>query len=131
MPTVEFIIALEQRMELVPLRRGWWVAFGAPRQTAPAPSTTPQPASTEVLASTPGETTDAPAAGGDERRTLGRQRQRAGTVPPEPGRRDRRQPQPPSPRPMPDPAPAPAPVPEPPGTPDQPPTPRSGRRGRH
>jgi hypothetical protein len=32
MSTVELILALEEEMELVPLcRKGWWVAFGAPR----------------------------------------------------------------------------------------------------
>ncbi|HXY40316.1 MAG TPA: hypothetical protein VEQ10_11625 [Vicinamibacteria bacterium] len=36
MASVEYIVALEQQMELVPLRRGWWVAFGAPRQPAQA-----------------------------------------------------------------------------------------------
>ena len=34
MGSVEFVLALEERMELVPLRRGWWVAFGAPRQVS-------------------------------------------------------------------------------------------------
>jgi hypothetical protein len=30
MGAVDYVIALEQEMELVPLKRGWWVAFGAP-----------------------------------------------------------------------------------------------------
>jgi hypothetical protein len=35
MSTVELILALEEEMELVPLsRKGWWVAFGAPRPRA-------------------------------------------------------------------------------------------------
>jgi len=35
MATVEFMLALEQRMELVPLRRGWWVAQTGARQRVP------------------------------------------------------------------------------------------------
>lgn len=130
MASVEYIVALEQQMELVPLRRGWWVAFGAPRQPAkPAPAL--EPVSPDIPAPA---AADAPEAGGrqaasGERPALGRPRQRAGTVPPsEPRRRDRREPQPPSPRPMPDPAPQP--VPDPPSTPDLPVIPRSGRGGR-
>jgi hypothetical protein len=34
MGAVDYVIALEQEMELVPLKRGWWVAFGAPGLTA-------------------------------------------------------------------------------------------------
>jgi hypothetical protein len=118
MGTVEYVVALEQQMELVPLRRGWWVAFGGPRQ----------PVVAEVREA--GAHTDAgeaePAGKGAEPGELRPQRQRAGTVPPgEPKRRDRREPQPPSPRPMPDPAPSP--IPDPPSTPDLPVTPRSGR----
>ncbi len=128
MASVEYIVALEQEMELVPLRRGWWVAFGAPRQPdKPAPALEPvSPDTTTAAGETEPATRPQP---GDERATLGRPRQRAGTVPPsEPRRRDRREPQPPSPRPMPDPAPVP--VPDPPSTPDLPVTPRSGRGGR-
>ncbi len=128
MASVEYIIALEQQMELVPLRRGWWVAFGAPRQPA-KPAAALEPVSPDgVAASGEAETAGRPQPG-EERPALGRPRQRAGTVPPsEPKRRDRREPQPPSPRPMPDPAPVP--VPEPPAPPDLPVTPRSGRGGR-
>ncbi len=125
MASVEYIVALEQQMELVPLRRGWWVAFGAPRQPAkPAPI---EPVAAET---SPGQADSQDASGRPQppadRSTVGRPRQRAGTVPPsEPKRRNRREPQPPSPRPMPDPAPGP--LPEPPSTPDLPTTPRSGR----
>jgi len=100
MGSVEFVLALEERMELVPLRRGWWVAFGAPRQVSRTEPLSPEPAEA-----------------------------RAGTIPPpEPRRRDRREPQPPAPRPKPDPAPGPVPDPQP--SPDLPVTPRSGRGGR-
>ena len=122
MGTVEYVVALEQQMELVPLRRGWWVAFGGPRQPVAAP------------ARDSGRGTgceDEPEAAGKnaEPGELRPQRQRAGTVPPsEPKRKIRREPQPPTPRPMPDPAPAP--IPEPPSTPDLPVTPRSGRSRR-
>jgi DNA polymerase-3 subunit gamma/tau len=117
MGTVEYVVALEQQMELVPLRRGWWVAFGGPRQPAAAPARNSDAAERDPELdplSPPLEP------------ELRSPRQRAGTVPPsEPKRRSRREPQPPTPRPMPDPAPAP--VPEPPSTPDLPVTPRSGR----
>jgi hypothetical protein len=101
MGAVEYVVALEQQMELVPLKRGWGVAFGGPRPP---------------VAQAAGE----PRVTADER---------AGTVPPtDPKRRRRNEPQPPSPRPMPDPAPSP--VPDPPSTPDLPVTPRDARGGR-
>ena len=120
MTAVELILALEEEMELVPLcRKGWWVAFGAPRPLRPVRVVAGE---REALAA-PVE--DALA---DEARAPARGVQRAGTVPPgDPRRRDRRDPQPPAPRPTPDPAPPP--VPEPPATPDLPPDPRS-QRGR-
>lgn len=116
MGTVEYVVALEQEMELVPLRRGWWVAFGGPRQ----PMATAQRES-----SLNGDMASDGAKAADPLEARS-QRQRAGTVPPtEPRRKDRREPQPPTPRPMPDPAPGP--LPDPPSTPDLPVTPRSGR----
>jgi len=128
MASVEYIVALEQQMELVPLRRGWWVAFGAPRQPATAAPAL-EPVSPDATASPSDSEPAARPQPGDERPRLGRPRQRSGTVPPsEPKRRDRREPQPPSPRPMPDPAPVP--VPDPPSTPDLPVTPRSDRGDR-
>ncbi len=36
MGAVDYVVALEQAMELVPLKRGWWVAFGAPTLRARA-----------------------------------------------------------------------------------------------
>jgi hypothetical protein len=96
MGSVEFVLALEERMELVRVGRGWWVAFGAPRQAAPAQRQVPVVEPAEA---------------------------RGGTIPPpEPRRRERREPQPPTPRPRPDPAPVPVPDPQP--TPDLPDTPR-------
>ena len=94
MASVEYIVALEQQMELVPLPRGWWVAFGAPRQPAkPAPALEPvSPDAAPVSADAP----DARPQAAGERPALGRPRQHAGTAPPsEPRRRDRRDPQPP------------------------------------
>ncbi len=32
MANVELVLALEQRMDLVPLRRGWWVTRGIARR---------------------------------------------------------------------------------------------------
>ena len=119
MGTVEYVVALEQQMELVPLRRGWWVAFGGPRQ----PMVAAARESGRVLDA---EVEPEPAAKAAEPPDARSQRQRSGTVPPsEPKRRDRREPQPPTPRPMPDPAPSP--IPDPPSTPDLPITPRGER----
>jgi hypothetical protein len=63
MATVEFVLVLEQRMELVPLRKGWWVAFGAPRQAVDVPrSAAPsrEASAPQALATTPSP--DRPAA---------------------------------------------------------------------
>jgi len=48
MGAIDYVIALEQEMELVPLKRGWWVAFGAPGRpvttwAAAAPRPQPRP----------------------------------------------------------------------------------------
>ncbi len=53
MGAIDYVIALEQEMELVPLRRGWWVAFGAPglpatRWGAAPPRPRPKPAAAAV-----------------------------------------------------------------------------------
>lgn len=128
MGTVEYVVALEQQMELVPLKRGWWVAFGGPRQPATSPVAAP---AGDMPGTTSGARADAPEPDGSEPSLRGPRsgRTRAGTVPPsEPRRRRQREPQPPSPRPMPDPAPSP--VPDPPSTPDMPISPRASRGGR-
>lgn len=128
MGTVEYVVALEQQMELVQLKRGWWVAFGGPRQPATISASLGTPAGDEpAVQREPDEEFEPlrpePSRGGGRGRA-----QRAGTLPrPEPRRR-RREPQPASPRPMPDPAPSP--VPDPPSTPDMPVTPRDSRGGR-
>ena len=123
MATVEFILALERRMELVPLRKGWWIAFGAPRQTAAVQERSVPHDDALEAGGPPTEATE-PCAGAETERP-GARRQHAGSTPPaEPKRRGGREPQPPTPRPMPDPAPAP----DPPTTPDVPPSPRG--RGR-
>src|SRR5512143_321987 len=118
MGTVEYVVALEQQMELVPLKRGWWVAYGGPRPLATVPVRTPAGDEPGVLKRGPDE---APAPEPPRRGGRSRAPQRAGTVPPSEPKRRRGEPQPPSPRPMPDPAPSP--VPEPPSTPDTPVTP--------
>lgn len=128
MGAVEYVVALEQQMELVPLKRGWWVAFGGPRQPAMPPVAHP---AGDVPGAPSGARADAaePDASEPPHGPRGGGRMRAGTVPPsEPKRRRQREPQPPSPRPMPDPAPSP--VPDPPSTPDMPPSPRASRGGR-
>ncbi len=126
MATVEFILALEERMELVPLRKGWWVAFGAPRQP-PRPSVGPSPLEeTETAGADAPESPMVPEV--SERLSREPHHRHGGNVPlPEP-RPKRREPQPPTPRPMPNPAPAPAPNPDPPGSPEIPGAARARRR---
>lgn len=129
MGTVEYVVALEQEMELVPLKRGWWVAFGGPqRPAALSVSVGARTGDEPPVERQPDETAEPmrpePSRGGARSRTA----QRSGTVPPSEPKRRRREPQPPSPRPMPDPAPSP--VPDPPSTPDIPVTPRDSRGGR-
>ncbi len=52
MGAVDYVVTLGQAMELVPVRRGWWVAFGAPtlRARASAAAAPPQsrPSATPV-----------------------------------------------------------------------------------
>ncbi len=43
MGAVDYVVALEQAMELVPLKRGWWVAFGGPSLRARAVAAPAQP----------------------------------------------------------------------------------------
>jgi hypothetical protein len=38
MANVELVLALEQQLDLVPLRRGWWVAQTVARRVRVAPS---------------------------------------------------------------------------------------------
>ncbi len=62
MATVDFILALEQRLELVPLRKGWWIAFGAPRQRLEMRRVAPrlEPAPSLDARSAPAATASAP-----------------------------------------------------------------------
>ncbi len=124
MATVEFILALEERMELVPLRKGWWVAFGAPRQPQKA-AVAPSPR--EGVEAAGADAPESPIPEVSEHRSREPHHSHGGNVPlPEP-RPKRREPQPPTPRPMPDPAPVPAPNPDPPGSPEVP----GAARARH